>query len=152
MRLLPGNLCATVESDTQHLTGYIRKLLAGERVPTADLSALLEYSYLADLRGDWLGPFRHEWDGEAVRALDLAALQAERNGQAEDTLLLLRREAEFCPDDAALTRRVMLLAHSMTDAGLLRATYMQHCRTMADQLDLEPDQEVVAPYGALSRS
>jgi hypothetical protein len=41
---------------------------------------------------------------------------------------------------------------AMTDAGLPRATSMQHCRTMADQLDLEPDQEVVALYRALRRS
>jgi len=44
---------------------------------------------------------------------------------------------------------IIILLVTGVMAGLPRATYMQQCRTMAD---LEPDQEIVALYGALSRS
>jgi two-component SAPR family response regulator len=110
---------------------------------------MLEQTFLAAVDGEWLWPYRAHWDAEAMRALDLAATLAEGAGRLQEALDYLRREAEYCPDDPALTRRIMALAHTIGDGGMLRAAYLQHCRAAREELGVEPDGAVVALYGEL---
>ncbi len=150
--LLPRGLCPSYESDLDVLHAAIRAAGTNEALPTSKLLSLLEQPYMADLQGDWLFPFRAYWNGEAIRALDLAATAAERGGRPQEALLLLRREAEFSPDDPLVSCRILLLAHAMGDHGVLRATYVEHCRISRDDLGVGPDPSVVALYGKLARA
>ncbi|MGH2344999.1 MAG: AfsR/SARP family transcriptional regulator, partial [Chloroflexota bacterium] len=150
--LLPGDLCPSFDSDLDRLHACIKSAQAGEHQPAAELLSLLEHPFMADLEGDWPAPFRSYWNGEAIRALQLAATAAEQGGRPQEALLLLRRQAEFNPDDPALARRILLLAHAMADIGALRATYLEHCRVTRDELGVEPDRSVVALYAKLTHS
>jgi DNA-binding SARP family transcriptional activator/tetratricopeptide (TPR) repeat protein len=150
--LLAKDLCPSHESDLDQLHAAIRTAGTKDALPASKLLSLLEQPYMADLQGDWLFPFRAYWNGEAIRALDLAATAAEHGGRPEEALLLLRREAEFSPDDPRVSRRILLLAHAMGDHGALRATYVEHCRISRDDLGVGPDPSVVALYGKLTRA
>jgi DNA-binding SARP family transcriptional activator len=150
--LLAKDLCPSHESDLDQLHAAIRTAGTKDALPAPKLLSLLEQPYMADLQGEWLFPFRAYWNGEAIRALDLAATAAERGGRPEEALRLLRREAEFSPDDPRVSRRILLLAHAMGDHGALRATYVEHCRISRDDLGVGPDPSVVALYGKLTRA
>ncbi len=150
--LLPGDLCPSYQSDLDRLHACIKSVQAGEQRSAAELLSLLEHPFMADLEGDWLAPFRAYWNGEAIRALQLAATAAEQTGRAQEALVLLRRQAEFSPDDPAIARRILLVAHAMADSGAVRATYLEHCRVARDELGVEPDPSVVALYARLTRS
>jgi DNA-binding SARP family transcriptional activator len=66
-------------------------------------------------------------------------------------LACLRREVEFCPDDAALVRRLMVLYHALGDLGGLRATYLSHRHALREELEVAPDPDLTALYETLTR-
>ncbi len=151
LHLTPEELGTSCDTDIRTLEDWLAHLRVGEPHAVGDLPALLTGRYLADLHEDWTRPFRHYWEGEAVRALDLAAAHYERTGRPVEALSCLRCELDFCPDDAILPQRVMVLYHALGDLGGLRATYLSHCRTLRDDLDIDPDPGVVSLYNKLAR-
>jgi DNA-binding SARP family transcriptional activator len=149
LQLLPGDLGHSWETDLHTLVNCLHDLRDG-RMASIDLALLLDGPFLADLTADWTQPFRRYWEQEAMQALELAADRFEAAGRIQEALACLRRELEFCPDEIALVRRVMVLCHTAGDAGGLRAAYLQHCRAARDELDVPPEPSVVALYDALT--
>jgi DNA-binding SARP family transcriptional activator len=151
LRLLPEDLGPTCDVDTRTLETWLAHLRADELDAVGDLPLLLGGRYLADLQADWTRPFRYYWEREAIHALDLAATHYERAGRATEALACLRREVAFCPDDAALVRRLMVLYHALGDLGGLRATYLSHRHALREELEVAPDPDLTALYETLTR-
>lgn len=152
LRLLPVELGRSWESDLEALQTWLARLRGGGLDGVGNLPLLVAGGFLADLREEWTYPLRRHWECEAIRALDLAAVQYERAGRFEQALACRRRELEFCPDDETLVRRVLLLYHAAGDASGIRATYAQHRRSLREDVGAEPGPDLAGLYAALARS
>jgi len=151
LRLLPVELGRSWESDLEALQTWLARLRAGDLDGVGNLPLLVAGGFPADLREEWTYPLRRHWECEAIRALDLAAVQYERAGHFEEALACWRRELEFCPDDETLVRRVLLLYHAAGDVSGIRATYAQHRRSLREEVGAEPGPDLAGLYAALAR-
>jgi len=150
LRLLPSDLGHSWISDTAVLQDLLGHLRTGALDDAERLPGLLRGQYLSDLSGDWTRPFRYYWEREALHALDLAATGYERAGRFEDALTCLRRAVDLFPDDTALAQRMMGLYHAVGDISGVRATYLQHCRSVREDLGAEPERALVDLYERLT--
>ncbi len=149
VRCALADLAPEVTSDLLRLTEHRARLERGDLGVVSELIAGAAGRYLADIGADWTRPFRYYWEREAVEALDRAASLCERVRRPMDALACLQREVDFCADDALLVQRVLRRYAALGDAGGMRATYLQHRRSMRQELDADADPAVTALYQEL---
>lgn len=149
LRLRLADLAPSWESDLDLLYAYQSDPALSEAERATRLSTLLGGGYLAGLHADWTQSYRRYWEREAIHVLDAVATACEQAGYIGPALTCLERELEFCPDDAPLVRRVMMLYHALGGPGKVRSTFASHRRILRDDLDVVPEQATIDLYDAL---